>query len=148
MFSQRKRFWSSRWFALVIAGLLGFGYWVNQGPEPAPSPDDTNRETGISRPVDTKDPLEARQEEPKPGTTPEQDGASEDAEVQGPFYLIREENRIVSVYYCDEEGNQSFVSHTDIAFDLLSEADQALFSKGIVKQSKEELEELLQDFGS
>ncbi len=141
MFSQRKNFLKNRWFALVVIGLLGLGYYINQEKVPAQAPDNPNRETGISQRIDTGDTFGA-----------EHDG-EDDVEFDKfadteSYYLIKEDAGIISIYLCNEKGEQSFLSKTDIAFDLLGEVDQSLFTKGIIKTSKEELEELLQDFGS
>jgi hypothetical protein len=55
---------------------------------------------------------------------------------------------VIKVFYYDEEGKESLIRDTDIAFSLLSTADQRLFQKGVIKHTPEELEELLQDFES
>ena len=60
-------------------------------------------------------------------------------------------NQVISgekIYYYDNEGKESLVRETDIAFSLLSVTDQTLFRKGVIRHSPEELDELLQDFES
>lgn len=145
MFSQRKSFWRKRWFVFVIIGLIGFGYWINQSAFNPIQPEDSNKETGINTPVDQNTP-ETGEGEPVQTITNNPD--DQETEKSKPFYLIKELDQVISIYYYDEKGEENFVRHTDIAFSLLSEADQALFSEGIIKYTEEELEELLQDFGS
>jgi hypothetical protein len=64
------------------------------------------------------------------------------------YYLVKEIDGIIKIFYYDENGKESLVRVTDIAFSLLSVADQALFQKGVIKHTAEELDELLQDFES
>ncbi len=145
MFSQRKSYFKNRWFALAIIGLLGLGYLVNQEKDPGRIQGNENHEIGISQRIDTESSYEVSE-----GYKNDENDGSEHDEFVGakPYYLVKEDAGIISIYYCNEEGEQSLLSKTDIAFDLLGESDQALFTKGIVKTSKEDLEELLQDFGS
>lgn len=77
------------------------------------------------------------------------DGNSDDIEkLQGPCYLIKENSGYIKIYSVDEAGAQHLVRTTDISFSLLSESDQKLFQKGIIKKTKDELSNLLQDFES
>lgn len=68
--------------------------------------------------------------------------------IDGPYYLIREDNGAIKVYYCEEGKKARLIRTTDITFSLLSESDQKLFERGIVKQTEDQLSELLQDFES
>lgn len=145
MFSQRKSILRKRWFVFVIIGLLGIGYWVNQSPDSLVNPDNLNKVTEINKPVET-DYEQGDQNNPVQSAVNELD--STNTENETPFYLIREVDKVICIYYYGENGEETFVKNTDIAFQLLSEADQALFSQGIIKNTEEELEELLQDFGS
>lgn len=145
MFSQKKSFWRKRWFVIVIIGLLGFGYWVNQSSDTLIYPDGSNQETGVNKQVNEDS--EENMNENLSATD------IDAAEAKNPvnttsFYLIKEVDRVISIYYYDESGEETFIRTTDIAFSLLSEADQSLFSEGIIKNTEEELEELLQDFES
>ena len=75
-------------------------------------------------------------------TTPSEESANDG------YYLVKEVDGIIKVFYYDEQGKETLVRETDIAFSLLSTSDQSLFQKGIIKHSTEELDELLQDFES
>lgn len=67
---------------------------------------------------------------------------------QLPYYMVLEENGIISVYYYDKNGNISKYKDTEITYSLLNETDQLSFSEGIMVKTKEALMELLQDFES
>lgn len=67
---------------------------------------------------------------------------------QLPYYMVIEENNIISVYYYDKNGNISKYKDTEITYSLLNEADQMSFSEGIMIKTKDALMELLQDFES
>ena len=67
---------------------------------------------------------------------------------QLPYYMVLEENGLISVYYYDKNGNISKYKDTEITYSLLNEADQMSFSEGIMVKTKDALMELLQDFES
>ena len=48
----------------------------------------------------------------------------------------------------DIDGNERFIRVTDIPFPLISEADQESFTEGMVIETEEALDEILQDFES
>ena len=64
------------------------------------------------------------------------------------YYLLKEVEGRVKLFYYDEDGKETLVSETDIAYMLISENDQNLFKEGIIVKDLEELNELLQDFES
>ena len=64
------------------------------------------------------------------------------------YYLLKEEDGQVELYYFDETGKEKLIRTTDIPFQLISEQDQAQFHTGIKVESEEELDTLLQDFES
>jgi hypothetical protein len=72
----------------------------------------------------------------------------ESEQAEKGYYLVKDVDGIIRIFYYNEEGKESLIRETDIAFSLLSVADQALFQKGVIKHSSEELDELLQDFES
>ncbi len=141
MFSRRRVFWKRRWFLIVVIGLLCVGYLVNQSTDFLKPNEDTDKEAEVNKVVGET----PSNEESVQTVTEEEESNIEKSE---PYYLIKEENRVISIYYIDENGEKTFVRNTDINYDLLSNTDQSLFSNGIIKKSVEELEELLQDFGS
>lgn len=143
MFSQKKSIWKRRWFVIAVIGLLSLGYWVNQSADVLTPSDESNKETGINRAVDD-DPINEVDQTTQSITDESEDT---DNERNEPYYLIKEEDDVISIFYC-ENGEETFIRNTDIAYSLLSETDQSLFSQGVIKNTEEELEELLQDFGS
>ena len=67
---------------------------------------------------------------------------------QLPYYMVAEQDGLISVYYYDKNGNISKYKDTEITYSLLNEADQMSFSEGIMVKTKDVLMELLQDFES
>lgn len=67
---------------------------------------------------------------------------------QLPYYMVAEQDGLISVYYYDKNGNISKYKDTEITYSLLNEADQMSFSEGIMVKTKDALMELLQDFES
>ncbi|MBR0596573.1 hypothetical protein KCX82_01670 [Clostridiales bacterium BAD-6] len=163
MFSQKKSFFKGKLFYIIMIGLFAFGYWINQPPTANNSPDDVN--TDSKYPVSTESAVDnsndpnqydimdniigGRQYSTPGGLgNPEnEDSAPEDNTTKG-YYLIKEVDGIIQIFYYDEQGKESLIRTTDIAFSLLSVADQALFQQGVMVHSMEELDELLQDFES
>ncbi|MDO4553220.1 MAG: hypothetical protein Q4C22_06755 [Bacillota bacterium] len=163
MFRERRSYRGRRWILPVVAALiLGFGYWINQGTNEGllPGAEEAAEETaspgtsapgssatgqgGISLPTD-----ESRQEAEDGETGHEEEGSGGGPSESGErYYLLRESENVVRLYYCDEEGQESYVRDTEIAFSLLSGEDQELFSQGLLIRTKAELDELLQDFES
>lgn len=139
MFNQRKRFFQSRWFLFTVILLLGVGYWINRSVDPFDQtvPDEQSTET--NQPIG---------DDPIAQENTSITGNNEISNEQTPYYLIKEENGSISIYYCGETGENSFIRHADIDYSLLSQGDQALFTEGISAKSIEELQEILQDFGS
>ena len=146
MFSQRKSFWKRRWFLIAVVVILGAGYWFSQGDR---FPSDVD--TPLGEEVDQR--VEAQPGTSHTGTAQ----VGEDIAITTPdttepveenFFLVKEIDGVIEVYYYDGEGEPTFVKSTDIAFSLLSEVDQTMFSEGVLIKTEEELHELLQDFGS
>ena len=146
MFSQRKSFWKNRWVLLTMVAVLSAGYWFSQtdrffpgGPETEGEEvkqrinSETQDENTVSSPVVNEN-----------GTQPSQE---EEADKKD-FFLIKEVDGKIEVYYYQGEGDPVFVRNADIEFGLLSEGDQDMFSEGIIAETEEELDEVLQDFGS
>lgn len=130
---------------MAIAVILVTGYWFSQGNI---LPQNSN-------------PVENGQDVPNTDTTAEinknigSDESESTSEVVNPgvndrdsFYLIKKVNELIEVYYYEGEGEPAFIKSTDIEFSLLSNEDQKKFSNGIIAETEEELNEILQDFGS
>ena len=160
MFNQRKSFFKGKLFYIVLLALFAFGIWVNQAPIDKDSPDDVKADSNY--PATTNDALNQGDDEyydimdniigndniGTPNDTGTDVGTSPDESTNEGYYLVKEVDGVIMIFYYDEEGKESLIRETDIAFSLLSIADQALFQKGVIKHSSEELNELLQDFES
>ena len=68
--------------------------------------------------------------------------------LDGEYYLIREENGLIKIYQCDEDGEEKLMRTTDISYSLLYDDDQRMFSEGVKVYTEDEVMELLQDFES
>jgi hypothetical protein len=155
MFNQRKSFFKGKLFYIILLALFVFGIWLNQAPIVDDSPEDVNTDTGYSSSTDdavnpgngSYDILEnivGKNQTPTPGGLEEAAGEPADSG----YFLVKEVDGIIKIFYYDEEGKESLIRDTDIAFSLLSVADQEFFRKGVIKYTPEELNELLQDFES
>jgi hypothetical protein len=164
MFTQRKSFFKGKLFYIILLVLFAFGLWLNQ-PIEERSPEDVNAGTEYPESSDkTADQVDTGDKgnildsiidknQPVSVTTGAAGSAAEnkpdpsDREDKG-YYLIKEIDGVIKIFYFNEDGKESLIRETDIAFSLLSVTDQTLFRKGIIRHSPEELDELLQDFES
>lgn len=143
MFFERKRFWQTKWFYGLILGLFVLGYSANLMLESSDSEmsDKKSGEASVQTDYGLKedDSVSAAgaEDEPIP------DGTEVDE-----VYILREEDGIVKLYYCDGNAGDVFLRDTEIQYALLGEDDQELFQRGTDLMTKEELEEFLQDFES
>ncbi len=159
MFNQRKGF-KGKLFYMILLVLFAFGIWLNQAPAEQNISDDVK--AGTDYPVPTGDALNPNDENYNimdniigngNKVTP---GSAEIVEIESTtgeqaargYYLVKENDGLIKIFYYDENGKESLIRITDIAFSLLSVADQALFQRGVIKHNAEELNELLQDFES
>lgn len=157
MFNRKKRIYEKKsFYILIISSLL-----IVLGIFAIPWGDTKNTDasnTAASTPVPEE---ENWWEDDEDEDYPEEDsGESTDKEYQNnnklgeldkdqlPYYMVLEENGIISVYYYDKNGNISKYKDTEITYSLLNETDQLSFSEGIMVKTKEALMELLQDFES
>ncbi len=160
MFSQRKSFLKGKLFYIVLLGLFAFGIWVNQAPIDKDSPDNVKADTkypattndalnqGDSGYYDIMDNIIGNENIDAPDDAGTDVGTSPDESTNEGYYLVKEVDGVIKIFYYDKDGKESLIRETDIAFSLLSIADQTLFQKGVIKHSSEELDELLQDFES
>ena len=160
MFSQRKSFLKGKLFYIILLGLFIFGIWLNQSPAIDDSPDDVS--TDSDYPLTTNGALSQKEQEDydileniiggnqkvTPGGIIDIETGDDQTNTSSDYYLVKEVDGIIKIFYYDEQGKETLVRDTDIAFSLLSVADQELFRQGVIKQNTEELEELLQDFES
>lgn len=162
MFSQKKSFFKGKLFYIILIGLFAFGYWINQSPI-LESPDNVDTDSKI--PVETEGSTNDPNNKDSHNIMDNIIGGSnynssddiientqeiedeDEVESKG-YYLVKEVDGIIKVFYYDAQGKEEFIRATDIAFSLLSIPDQELFQDGVRKHSIEELNELLQDFES
>jgi len=160
MFNQRKSFLKGKLFYIVLLALFALGLWLNQAPVTDGYPDDVNAGTDYSSAAekdarqgngddDIMENIIGRNRTVTSGGVVNADTETSptDSEQTG-YYLVKEVNGIIKIFYYNNEGKESLIRDTDIAFSLLSVADQALFRRGVIKHTPEELNELLQDFES
>ena len=161
MFSQRKSFFKGKLFYVVLIALFAFGLWLNQAPLDRDNPDDINTDSNYSD--STKGDLnqgDSGSDNIMDNIIGSKSTATQGGiENAGPslvpvelentgYYLVKEIDGIIKIFFYDNDGKESLIRQTDIAFSLLSITDQALFQKGVIKHTPEELDELLQDFES
>lgn len=72
--------------------------------------------------------------------------AADTAEEEESYY-IKEVDGVVKVFACQGEEKKLYLI-TSIPFELLSQTDQNMFSKGVTKKTKAELDEFLENFDS
>lgn len=170
MFSQRKSFFKGKLFYALLVGLLAFGVWINNGQvhlknsgeistdskQPVSS-SEKSKETSNHK-KNSNDILEniiSNQNNKVTNDAIGENGLDENStDVQSvekqtkEQYLVKEVDGVIKVYHYDSNGKEKLIKTTDIDYSFLTKEDQKLFKKGIVKNSREELDELLQDFES
>lgn len=155
MFSQKKRFYETKLFYIALGVcVFAFGLWMNAGPAQELSSKEATKNKLVSE-YQKEDPIkktpekDALDEEEKPiETTTVEEQESTMSEEDYPCYFVQEQDGLVKVFYFNNNGESHLVRTTAISFSLLSEGDQVLFEKGIVKKTEDDLIELLQDFES
>ncbi len=152
MFSnQKKNFFKSKWFyGIIVLSLLVFGIWVNydgasQNTNTATKVDQESQ-TSEQEPTVVDSLGQETTEEREEGITEESTEPSE--EKQQTYYLIREIEGVVKVFYCDENGQESLYQITTIPFQLLSKEDQQLLAEGVHVDTEGELASFLENYDS
>lgn len=149
MFSnQKKGFIKSKWFyGLLVLFLLAFGIWVNYDGNSqnvntvTEVSEKTQNQTQESQPV--VDSLDQETTEKESGNE-----AAQTEEKQQTYYLIKEVEDVVKVFYCDENGQEDLYQITTVPFQLLSTEDQQLLSEGVRVEDENELADFLENFDS
>lgn len=159
MFNRKKRIYEKKGFYILIMSLLlislgifaiPWGGGENAGASntaaqtPLPEEDnwweDDEDDEEYTEDDNSDEPAdENKQNDNKPGDIDKS---------QLPYYMVVEQDGLISVYYYDKNGNISKYKDTEITYSLLNEADQMSFSEGIMVKTKDALMELLQDFES
>ncbi len=178
MFGKRKNpYKKPTIIVLLLVGILGFGFWISQGNIDINEEKSMVTGADKSVNSDGKGEIKKTVEENRITDTLIQDyysnvsdlneinknglstndalnissGAVEDSMVQEAskaYYLVKEIDGFIKIYYYSPTGEEKLIRITDIPYELLSTDDQRLFSKGVMKYSIDELNELLQDFES
>lgn len=139
MFSEKKRFpWG--WIAIaVILGAIGilfiFAAFADDA-EPDREINNNNNNVIQSENNGQDDADENNSDEPVSKIVTES------------YYLVKNDNNIVRVYYYDSEGKHIEIEQTNIVYETLSESDQKRLDEGIKLSSREQLNKLLMDYES
>ena len=149
MFSnQKKGFIKSKWFyGLLVLFLLAFGIWVNYDGNSqnvntvTEVSEKTQNQTQESQPVVDSLDQETTEKE-------SENEAAQTEEKQQTYYLIKEVEDVVKVFYCDENGQEDLYQITTVPFQLLSTEDQQLLSEGVCVEDENELADFLENFDS
>ena len=149
MFSnQKKGFIKSKWFyGLLVLFLLAFGIWVNYDGNSqnvntvTEVSEKTQNQTQESQPVVDSLDQETTEKE-------SENEAAQTEEKQQTYYLIKEVEDVVKVFYCDENGPEDLYQITTVPFQLLSTEDQQLLSEGVRVEDENELADFLENFDS
>ncbi len=149
MFSnQKKGFIKSKWFyGLLVLFLLAFGIWVNYDGNSqnvntvTEVSEKTQNQTQESQPVVDSLDQETTEKE-------SENEAAQTEEKQQAYYLIKEVEDVVKVFYCDENGQEDLYQITTVPFQLLSTEDQQLLSEGVRVEDENELADFLENFDS
>ena len=149
MFSnQKKGFIKSKWFyGLLVLFLLAFGIWVNYDGNSqnvntvTEVSEKTQNQTQESQPVVDSLDQETTEKE-------SENEAAQTEEKQQTYYLIKEVEDVVKVFYCDENGQEDLYQITTVPFQLLRTEDQQLLSEGVRVEDENELADFLENFDS
>lgn len=156
MFNRKKRIYEKKSFyiliissLLIVIGIFAIPWGSSKNTDASntaastPVPEEENWWEDDEEDFPEEDAGESTAKEPQNNNT-----LGELDKDQLPYYMVLEENGIISVYYYDKNGNISKYKDTEITYSLLNETDQLSFSEGIMVKTKEALMELLQDFES
>ena len=144
MFSQKKRVpWG--WIAIVIV-LAAFGFLMIF----AALTDDSDPQEGENNNM----PQQNVQSDQKDDANTDNDGNGEELSApaskitQESYYLVKNDNNVVRVYFYDTHGQSVELEETDIMYEILSESDQKRLDEGIRLSTREQLNKLIMDYES
>jgi len=152
LFSRpKKSFFKQKLFYFILAGVLAFGYFINQMPETLLTSDDNP--ANVNQPVGQSgntDKSNSNNTSSNTAIANSNDNLEKNDVIpsDNEYYLVKEIDGIIKLFHYDETGLERLIRDTDISYSLISENDQALFSEGIIIQTEDELLDLLQDFES
>jgi len=138
--TRRKKLRNQVILAALAVSLMTFGIWLNYKTV---VDQDGSEEAARKVKVESS---QADQNSEERGDTSAKQPAADTAEEEEPYY-IKEVDGVVKVFACQGEEKKLYLI-TSIPFELLSQTDQNMFSKGVTKKTKAELDEFLENFDS
>ncbi|MCI9596357.1 MAG: hypothetical protein HFE75_03485 [Firmicutes bacterium] len=156
MFSnQKNNFFKGKWFyGIIVLFLLAFGIWVNTDTETQKANTNTKVEQEASSAPKESSVVDSLGQRPSERTDESHEKSAEEStepsseEAQQPYYLIKEVEGVVKVFYCDEKGQETLHQITAIPFQLLGKEDQQMMSDGVRVDTEEKLAGFLENFDS
>lgn len=139
MFSQKKKFpWG--WTAVIIVLIaIGILLLMSVFTEESNSPKDN-----IEPSYTTDSEMEGTAQTIGPSMEqPEEEKSNSES-----YYLVKNDNNIIKVYFYDTQGKCTLLEETNIMYEILSEVDQSRFDTGVKLSSREELNKLIMDYES
>lgn len=140
--TRRKTLRNRVILAAIAVCLMTFGIWLNYKTVV-----DKNGSEEAANKVKVESSKTDETKARSSGQTSSQQDSDGSGEEEQETYYIKEVDGVVKVFACQGEEKSLYLI-TSIPFDLLSETDQKMFSKGIVKETKAELDEFLENFDS
>lgn len=142
IFSKRKTSLGIRIFYIIIAIIFALGVFMII-PDNS-EPDISEEEVPVNSEVNTSE----KQSEHNSGDNFDTDDKnSVIIKEDDSYYILKETDGLIKLFYV-QDNVEELVKVTDIPYDLISKEDQDEFSKGIILETKEDLDEILQDFES
>lgn len=155
MFSnQKNNFFKGKWFyGIIVLFLLAFGIWVNTDTESQKANTNTRVEQEASSAPKEPSVVDSLRQQPSEKADATNERSTEEStkpseEAQQPYYLIKEVEGVVKVFYCDEKGQETLHQITAIPFQLLGKEDQQMMSEGVRVDTEEKLAGFLENFDS
>lgn len=142
MFSEKKRFpWG--WIAItVVLGAIGILFIIAAFADDTEPDRDINNSNIIQSENSGQDDSDDENRNDNNSDEPVSKIVTES------YYLVKNDNNIVRVYYYDSQGKHIEIEKTNIVYETLSESDQKRLDEGIKLSSREQLNKLLMDYES
>ncbi len=140
--TRRKKLRNQVILAALAVSLMTFGIWLNYKTVV-----DKDGSEEAANKVKVESSREENSSEGSRRASAKQPAASGDTEEEQETYYIKEVDGVVKVFACQGEEKKLYLI-TSIPFELLSQTDQKMFSKGVTRNTKEELDEFLENFDS
>lgn len=142
MFSEKKRFpWG--WIAItVVLGAIGILFIIAAFADDTEPDRDINNSNIIQSENSGQDDSDDENRNDNNSDEPVSKIVTES------YYLVKNDNNIVRVYYYDSQDKHIEIEKTNIVYETLSESDQKRLDEGIKLSSREQLNKLLMDYES